>query len=137
MSHERKQVNVCGETLHVEWNGNVWLSPSTGRQHARASDAISDEITEFFSASGEDMHDPEVIARIAECVSRLRDRDGNGIDCDNTQTCQCCGGALPARDIWEANRNHADDCTGAADADGRCHAFSRDELWQVDSDEDE
>jgi hypothetical protein len=77
---ERKQVNVCGEILHTDWDGNAWVSPSTGRQHARASDAISDEIIALFSASGEDMSDPDVISRIADYVSNLRDSDGNGID---------------------------------------------------------
>jgi hypothetical protein len=61
----------------------------------------------------------------------------NKMECGNTQTCDCCGGSLPARDIWEANRDHADDCTGSVDSNGRCRAFSRDELWQVESDEAE
>lgn len=60
----------------------------------------------------------------------------NKMEC-GSQTCDCCGGSLPARDIWEANRDHADDCTGSVDSNGRCRAFSRDELWQVESDETE
>jgi hypothetical protein len=77
---DRKTLTVCGETLHVEWNGNVWVSPSNGRQHAKASDAMAEEITALFSASGEDMDDPDVISRIADHVSQLPDRNGNGID---------------------------------------------------------
>ena len=46
-----------------------------------------------------------------------------------TMTCDCCGGDLPARDVWEANRDYADDCDGSIDGKGRCRAFSRDELW--------
>lgn len=49
-----------------------------------------------------------------------------------SQTCNCCGGDLPDKDIWECNRNHADDCTGSVDANGRCRAFSRDELWEAE-----
>lgn len=46
-------------------------------------------------------------------------------------TCQCCGGDLPSRDIWEANRDNAGDCDGSVDARGRCRAFSDDSLWAV------
>jgi hypothetical protein len=74
---DRKTLNVCGETLYVEWNGSVWVSPSNGRQHAKASEAMVEEVTEFFSASGEDMDDPDVISRIADYVSQLRDTRGS------------------------------------------------------------
>lgn len=53
----------------------------------------------------------------------------------NTNTCDCCGGLLPPTDIWEENCDYADDCTGSIDANGRCRAFSRDELWIVVDDE--
>ena len=52
-----------------------------------------------------------------------------------TQTCGGCGGSLPDRDTWEANRDQADDCTGSVDASGRCRAFSRDELWEIGIDD--
>lgn len=54
----------------------------------------------------------------------------NKMEC-GSQTCDCCGGSLPAKDIWEANRDVADDCDGSVDSNGRCRAFSRDELWEV------
>ena len=50
---------------------------------------------------------------------------------NQTRTCQCCGGDLPAYDVWEANRDRADDCTGSVGEKGRCRAFSRDELWET------
>lgn len=57
--------------------------------------------------------------------------------CGTRETCQCCGGSLPPLDIWEANRNAADDCNGSVDPDnGRCRAFSRDELWEVEEETD-
>jgi hypothetical protein len=50
-----------------------------------------------------------------------------------TMTCACCGGLLPPRDVWEANRDRADECTGSVDAQtGRCRSFAADELWETD-----
>ena len=40
----------------------------------------------------------------------------------DTMTCDCCGGSLPMREVWEARRNGGADCTGSVDADGRCRA---------------
>lgn len=50
------------------------------------------------------------------------------------RNCQCCNGSLPALEVWEANRDAADECNGSVDATGRCRAFSRDELWEIESD---
>lgn len=53
-------------------------------------------------------------------------------------TCDCCGGCMPPYYIWEANRDQADDCTGAVHLKTlRCRAWVRDELWQIDEDESE
>lgn len=47
--------------------------------------------------------------------------------------CDCCGGDLPPRKIWEANRDNADDCDGSVHMPTlRCRAFRRDELWEVE-----
>lgn len=46
-------------------------------------------------------------------------------------TCTCCNGDLPAREIWEANRDRADECTGSTTPGGRCRAYARDELWSL------
>ena len=44
--------------------------------------------------------------------------------------CNCCGGDLPAYEIWESNRNDAGECDGSVDLDtGRCRAFKEDALW--------
>lgn len=52
-----------------------------------------------------------------------------------THTCGCCNGDLPAREIWEANRDQAGDCTGSVDANGRCKAFSDDDLWELETED--
>lgn len=53
-----------------------------------------------------------------------------------TTTCGCCGGDMPAYEIWEANRDRAGDCTGSIDGQGRCRAWSHEDLWQIESVED-
>lgn len=52
-----------------------------------------------------------------------------------TNTCQCCGGKLPERDVWEANRDRAGECDGSVTADGRCRACADDELWSLPEEE--
>ncbi len=50
-----------------------------------------------------------------------------------TMICHCCGGDMPPRPIWEANRDSCPcDCTGSVDRRGRCRAWSDDELWQAE-----
>lgn len=45
-------------------------------------------------------------------------------------TCHCCGGQLPPKETWEANRDNADNCTGSIDpTSGRCRAYADDALW--------
>jgi len=52
---------------------------------------------------------------------------------ENNLTCQCCGGSMPPREIWEARRDEAGKCTGAPDGDtGRCVAWADDELWTIE-----
>jgi len=54
-----------------------------------------------------------------------------------TTTCGCCGGTMPAREIWEANREHAEDCMGGVDPDtGRCMAWVEDNLWTIETEDD-
>lgn len=48
----------------------------------------------------------------------------------DTMTCDCCGGSLPMREVWEARRNGGADCIGSVDADGRCRAFDDDD-WSL------
>lgn len=44
--------------------------------------------------------------------------------------CDCCGGEMPDRDVWEARRDEADECDGSVDArTGRCRAWVREDLW--------
>lgn len=51
---------------------------------------------------------------------------------DDSIVCQCCGGWMPARVIWEARRNEAGDCTGSINDSGRCRAWADDALWSVE-----
>ena len=51
-------------------------------------------------------------------------------DSARNQTCGCCGGSMPPLEIWEANRSHADECTGGVDEHGRCFSYSRESLWR-------
>lgn len=45
-------------------------------------------------------------------------------------TCECCGGTIPERDVWEARRDEAGECDGSVDArTGRCRAWVSDDLW--------
>lgn len=57
---------------------------------------------------------------------------------ETTQRCGCCGGDLPARDIWEANRDRAGECDGSIEADtGRCRAYAADDLWEMPDPDDD
>ena len=48
----------------------------------------------------------------------------------NTMTCDCCGGSLPMRAVWEARRNGDYQCTGSVGSNGRCRAFD-DTDWDL------
>ncbi len=52
-----KKVEVFGDELTIRYDGNMWIAPSTGSQHARAADAMREEIESYYSASGEDVDD--------------------------------------------------------------------------------
>lgn len=46
-----------GDVLAVEWTGSVWRAPSSGAEHAHASDAMRCEVRQFLAASGDDTDD--------------------------------------------------------------------------------
>lgn len=52
-----------------------------------------------------------------------------------TTTCGCCGGDMPAYEIWQANRDDAGECDGSIDRQGRCRAWSDDDLWTIEQGE--
>lgn len=57
----------------------------------------------------------------------------------DTKACGCCGGEMPAGDMWEDRRNSAGECDGSVDSAGRCRAFGDDSLWsnlRADADTD-
>ena len=49
------KLDIFGDDLTVEWNGGVWIAPTTGSQHATARDAMRIELHRYLVASGEDV----------------------------------------------------------------------------------
>ena len=47
-----------------------------------------------------------------------------------TMTCDCCGGSLPMKEVWEARRGSGAECTGSVGTDGRCRAYDSDD-WAL------
>lgn len=45
---------LFSETLSVEWDGNVYVSPSNGQQHARIADAMRVECEALVLSGGDD-----------------------------------------------------------------------------------
>lgn len=64
-------LDVCGDTLEIQWTGSVWVSPCNGRQHASKYDAMRDELEAYLGASGEDVSDSAVIEQIDGWLSNL------------------------------------------------------------------
>lgn len=48
-----KTVTCGGDVITVAWNGNVWVAPCCGSQHARAVEAMRVELTRYLSDCGE------------------------------------------------------------------------------------
>jgi hypothetical protein len=70
---ETKQVNVNGDMIEIHWDGNMWVSPSNGRQHARAADAMRAELEKYFRDCGEDIEDEDVSEQIDGYLSQMVD----------------------------------------------------------------
>ena len=66
-----KKVEVFGDELTIRYDGNMWVAPSTGSQHARATDAMREEIEAYYSASGENVD--EASDEIESYVSQMVD----------------------------------------------------------------
>ncbi len=45
-------VDVCGDRIAVEWNGSVWVAPTSGAQFGRAADALRVELLAHLRACG-------------------------------------------------------------------------------------
>ncbi len=45
-------VDVCGDMVSVEWNGSVWVCPTSGAQYAHAADALRVELVAHLRACG-------------------------------------------------------------------------------------
>jgi hypothetical protein len=48
----------------------------------------------------------------------------------NMMICNCCGGNLPMKEVWESRRNGSGNCTGSVGEDGRCFAFNEED-WII------
>jgi len=48
-----------GDILTVQYDGNMWLAPNTGSQHATRSDAIRQELGDYLTACGEAPRDAD------------------------------------------------------------------------------
>ena len=64
-TNEIKSVNVHGDKIEINWDGNVWVAPSSGSQHARAKDAMREELERYFSECGEDDAEEEINGYLA------------------------------------------------------------------------
>ena len=57
-------LNVSGDTLGVTWTGNVWQAPCNGTQHARAKNAMREELRRYLSDCGETMTEEQIAAEL-------------------------------------------------------------------------
>lgn len=48
-----KTYRICGDDLTVNYDGNVWQAPATGRRFASAERAMQDEVAEYLTSCGE------------------------------------------------------------------------------------
>ena len=49
MTTSTKTMNVSGDKLKIHWDGNVWVAPCNGTQHARAEAAMRQELYRYLS----------------------------------------------------------------------------------------
>jgi hypothetical protein len=68
-----RTVHISGDELRVAWDGNVWVSPTTGSQHARARDAMRVELEIYLGACGCRPDDPETRAQIEGHLGEMTD----------------------------------------------------------------
>jgi hypothetical protein len=45
-------VDVCGDRISVEWNGSVWVCPTSGAQFGRPADALCVELLAHLRGCG-------------------------------------------------------------------------------------
>lgn len=53
MANDKRVLDVQGDKLEIVWDGNVWVAPSSGTQHARKEDAMREELYRYLSDCGE------------------------------------------------------------------------------------
>ena len=70
---ETKTVEIFGDTLKIEWNGNVWVSPVNGQQHSSSRDAMETELRAYYRASGDDPDEQEIADQITAHLSSMRE----------------------------------------------------------------
>jgi hypothetical protein len=64
---------IFGETLEIRWDGNVWVSPSNGQQHAHARDAMRTEAESLIRESGDDPDEDRMRTAIEFALSKMAD----------------------------------------------------------------
>ena len=68
---DTRSVDVFGDNFQVAWDGNVWVSPVNGKQHAHAADAMRSELTEYFRSCGDDTDDAEIGEQIDSLIAAM------------------------------------------------------------------
>lgn len=66
-----RTVNVYGETVEINWDGNVWRT-ANGSPYASARDAMRHELEDFFAASGDDIEDDEIGDLIENLLDEMK-----------------------------------------------------------------
>lgn len=75
MMSDIKKVEMFGDTLTVRWDGNTWVSPHNGQQHAHARDAMRSEIEAYYLACGEDLEDEEIVEQVENHLANMTDKE--------------------------------------------------------------
>lgn len=60
----KETVDVFGDSLEVNWDGNVWISPVNGQQHSSSRAAMETELRAYFRSSGDDPDEPAFAEQI-------------------------------------------------------------------------
>lgn len=97
---DRRVVDVFGDEIAVEWDGNVWVAPTSNSQHSRASAAMKKELESYFSESGEDTDDEKVSEEIDGFVSQMYDPANKGLKAKRSKAAKNEGRINPNLQLW-------------------------------------
>ncbi len=71
MTKYKATVEIFGDTIRIEWNGSVWVAPTSGAQFASMRDAMETELRVYYGYCGDDPDDPEIAAEIAGHLNEI------------------------------------------------------------------